>query len=104
MVASCWRYGQVRLGINFTDLTAPLVLRNVYIADVSTSFPIVKYDKDIVIDGPASLPLYFRVGRIREVTPEIEKEMRNGLKPEWLRNRNLTRSTGGNLKKATPYL
>lgn len=76
------------------DLTAPLTLRNVYIADVSTSFPLTKYDKDIVVDGPSSLALYFRAGRLTQLTKEIEKEMRNGLAPAWLKARNTTKAAG----------
>jgi len=64
----------------------PLTLKNVYISDMDTSFPVAKYDGDIAVSNSA-LSL--------EVTPEmanmeITKEMRFGVNP--LPKRNITRS------------
>jgi hypothetical protein len=70
-----------------------LTIRNLYISDVTTSYPLSLYEKDITIDGAANLVLYFKPSRKFHITPEIEREMRNGLAPSWLTN-NSTRATG----------
>lgn len=59
-----------------------LVLRNTYIADLITSFPIASYPDDIAVDNSAAIPVpgFARLLTLKQAVP-ITKEMREGVSP-----------------------
>eukprot|EP01127_Copromyxa_protea_P000001 TRINITY_DN0_c0_g1_i1.p1 TRINITY_DN0_c0_g1~~TRINITY_DN0_c0_g1_i1.p1 ORF type:complete len:673 (-),score=149.02 TRINITY_DN0_c0_g1_i1:52-2070(-) len=92
--AACWIGGLVTLDKNHEfklvldnrwfqaeGLSLPITVRNLYISDVKTSFPLAQITKDIVVDAQRSLASYFKPDSQLSLTPEVMKEMRNGLKP-----------------------
>jgi len=65
------------------NVKGPLTLRNTYLADATTSFPITKFEGDIVVKGSASLHRenrYSSVFSLRRPV-QITKEMKVGVNP-----------------------
>jgi len=59
----------------------PLVLRNAYIADIKTSFPIATFSNDIPVDQSSVIPLPGFAKMLLQAPVPITYEMRNGVNP-----------------------
>jgi len=76
----------VQLNLNWlsnANVKGPLTLRNTYLADVSTSFPITKFEGDIAVKGSSSIHRenrYLSVFNVRGPIT-ITQEMRVGVNP-----------------------
>jgi len=76
----------LQLNLNWlsnSNVKGPLTLRNTYLADVSTSFPITKFEEDIAVRGSASLHRENRYSSVFSVRGPIKitQEMKMGVNP-----------------------
>lgn len=71
-------------------VSGSLVLRNSYIADVTTSFPIATYFDDIAVDNSDIIPIPGFVTLLNKPPMPITYEMRNGVNPLFSKSTFLT--------------
>jgi hypothetical protein len=61
--------------------SGPFILRNTYLADVSTSFPIATHVGDIPVDNSAVIPIPGFAEMLLQAPMPITSEMRSGVNP-----------------------
>jgi len=104
LVAVAWLGGLVDIENGYVTLelnarwlqragvTGDLVLRNTYIADVTTSFPIATFSADIAVSNSGSVRTHFAKLLSTKMPLPVTYEMRNGVNP---RTFNKTAVAGG---------